>query len=155
MSPANNPDVVVVDASVLVSIASKEAATHLAAETAFDEYTKNCSEFFAPNVVVAEVIFALCQNFATGVLTEPQHSNAVKSFLDLMKNISLPTDDMTLVTRAVEIRETFGCSRSSDSIYIALAEDLAKTRTVELFTLDKGMINQAAKNPPTVNVNVL
>ena len=155
MSPTNNPDAVVVDASVMVSISSKEAATYLAAENAFDVYTKNGWEFFAPNVIVAEVIFALCQKLAAGVLTAAEHEKAVESFLDLMKNISMPNDETDLVKRAVEIRETYGCSRSSDSLYIALAEELAKTRTVELLTFDKGMKNQAAKNAPTVTVNVL
>lgn len=51
-----------VDASIMVSISCKEAATHRAAETALNAYTKNGFEFFAPNVIVAEVIFALCQN---------------------------------------------------------------------------------------------
>lgn len=57
-----------------------------------------------------------------------------------------------LVTRAVEIRKTYGCSRSSDSLYIALAESLAGNHSVEIFTLDAGMTNQAAKNAPSVVV---
>ncbi len=154
-SPTNNNDAVVIDASILVSISSKEAATYLTAENAFDFYAKNGREFFAPNVTVGEVMFALCHKLAAGVLTEAEHEKAVESFLNLMKNIATPDDETDLVKRAVEIRESYGCSRSSDSLYIALAEDLAKTRTAELLTSDKGMINQAAKNAPTVTVKVL
>lgn len=154
MSPVNNPVVVVVDASVIVSIASMEAATYLAAETTLEAYTENGSEFVAPNVIVAEVIFAMCQKLAAGILTDAEHAKAVESFLDLMRNISLLNDETSLVNRSIEIRESYGCSRSSDGLYIALAEELAKTRVVELFTLDKGMLNQAEKNAPTVTVKV-
>lgn len=154
-SPTNNSEAVVIDASILVSISSKEAATFLIAENAFDIYAKNGWEFFAPNVVVGEVIFALCHKLAAGVLTKAEHEKAVESLLNLMKNISTPDDETNLVKRAVEIRKSYGCSRSSDGLYIALAEDLANTRTAELLTFDRGMINQAAKNAPTVTVKVL
>lgn len=157
MSPANpaNNNAAVIDASVLVSIASKEAATYLRAERAFDSYSKNGWEFFAPNLVVGEVIFALCQKFAAGVLTEIEYEKAVETFLDLMKNIAAPNDETDLVKRAVEIRRNYGCSRSSDGFYIAFAEDLAKMRTVEILTFDKGMTNQILKNAPTVTVKIL
>ena len=100
-------------------------------------------------------MFALCHKLAAGVLTEAEHEKAVESFLNLMKNITTPDDETELVERAVEIRESYGCSRSSDGLYIALAEDLAKTRTVELLTFDRGMVNQSAKNAPTVTIKVL
>ena len=35
--------------------------------------------------------------------------------------------DATLIKRAFEIQQSFGCSRSADSIYIALAEHLQRT----------------------------
>ena len=92
---------------------------------------------------------------AAGILTEAEYKKAIESFLDYMTIISTPDDETNLVKRAIEIRETYGCSRSSDGLYIALAEDLAKTRTAELLTFDRGMINQAAKNAPTVTVKVL
>ena len=155
MTPTNNSDAVVIDASILVSMSSNEIGTHLAAEIAFNLYAQNGWEFFAPNVVVAEVLFALCQKFASGILTQSEYEQAIDDFLVLMKNISLEADEKTLVKRAIEIRETYGCSRSSDSLYIALAEDLAKSRTVEILTFDKGMINQAAKNAPSVTIKIL
>lgn len=155
MSRANNPNAAIIDASVLVSIAAKETAAHFTAENAFKTYSQNGWEFFAPNVIVSEVIFALCQKLAAGILTKAEHEKAIEYFLDYMTIIAMPNDETNLVKRAVEIRETYGCSRSSDSIYIALAEDLAQIRTVEILTFDKGMINQAAKNAPTVAVKVL
>ena len=151
----SNANAAVVDASILVSIASKETTTYLAAKNAFNSYAQNGWEFFAPNVIVAEVMFALCQKLAAGILTEAEYEQAIESFLDYMTIVETPDDDTVLVNRAAEIRKSYGCSRSSDSLYIALAEDLAKTQTVELFTLDKGMTNQAAKNAPTVTIKVL
>ena len=155
MNLTNNAEAVVVDASILVSMSSNEVGTHLLAEAAFNNYSQNGWEFFAPNVIVSEVLFALCQKLSSGILTQTEYEQAVDKFLLLMQNISTETDDQSFIKRAVEIRETYGCSRSSDSLYIALAEDLAKTRAVELLTFDKGMINQSAKNAPTVTVKVL
>ena len=155
MSTADNLRVAIVDASILVSIASKETPTHLPAEAAFKAYSQNGWKFFAPNVIVPEVMFALCQKLTGELLTKPEYEMAVKCFLDYMTIISTPDDETDLVKRAIEIREGYGCSRSSDGLYIALAESLAKTKSVELFTLDGGMINQAANNAPTVRVKVL
>jgi predicted nucleic acid-binding protein len=155
MNPTTNSDAAIVDARILVAMVSKEIGTYLIAEAAFDNYANNGWEFFAPNVVASEVLFALCQKFAAGILTLTEYEQAIDAFLVLMNNISTDNDDKSLVKRAVEIRENYGCSRSSDSLYIALAEDLAKTRKVELLTFDKGMVNQAAKNAPTVLVKIL
>ena len=155
MNPVNNPNAAVVDANILVSITAKEGRTHIIAENAFKAYSQNGWIFFAPNVIVAEVLFALCQKRSAGILTEAEYDGAIEAFVDYMTIISPPNDEADLVKRAVKIGETYGCSRSSDSLYIALAEDLAKTKTVELFTLDRGMINQAAKNAVAVTVNVL
>jgi predicted nucleic acid-binding protein len=106
-------------------------------------------------VIVSEVMYALCQKLTGELLTPSEYEQAIKFFLDYMTIISTPDDDSQLVKRAVEIRENYGCSRSADGLYLALAEDLAKTRRVELFTLDSGMTNQAAKNAPNVTVRVL
>lgn len=153
--PTSNSNAIVVDASLVVAIASKEAGTYLTAKNTFDSYARNGWEFFAPQTIVGEVLFALCQKFASGILTKIEYEQAIESFLDYMTFIEMPDDETSLVKRAVEIRGTYGCSRSSDSIYLALAEDLAKTRMVELLTFDRGMINQAAKNAPSVTVKVL
>ncbi len=154
MSPANNIEVVVIDASILVSICSKEKPSYRAARTALDAYTIGGAEFFAPSLVVGEVVFALCQKVRAGVLTAFEHANAVDLFLDIMKNISLREGNASLVKRAIEILGSYGCSRSSDSFYLALAEDLADNKTVELLTLDNGMMNQASKNALAITIKV-
>ena len=153
MTPTSNPNVLIIDASLMISVCSKEP-TAAAVESALENYALNGWEFFAPNIIVAEVLYILCQKLQNGLLTPKSYDEAIKNFQDQMKSIETP-NDAQFIKRAKEIRETYGCSRSSDSIYIALAENLAKTRTVELLTFDKGMINQAAKNAPTVTVKVL
>ena len=144
-STVDNLRAAIIDASVLVAITSKENPTHLPAEAAFKSYSQNGWEFFAPNVIISEVIFALCQKLTGELLTRPEYELAIRCFLDYMTIISTPDDETDLVKRAIEIRQGYGCSRSSDGLYLAMAEDLAKTHTVELFTLDRGMTNQAAK----------
>jgi predicted nucleic acid-binding protein len=57
--------------------------------------------------------------------------------------------------RAIEIRGTYGCSHSSDCLYIALAEELSQNRITEILTFDKGMKNQIANHAPTVTLNLL
>lgn len=153
MSPTNNPNALIIDANLLISVCSKEPTAAIV-QNELENYAKNDWEFFAPNIIVAEVLFILCQKLQNGLLTQKSYDESIENFQDQMKIIETP-NDAQFIKRAKEIRETYGCSRSSDSLYLALAEDLAKNRTVEVLTFDKGMINQAAKNAPTVTVRIL
>ena len=72
-----------------------------------------------------------------------------------MQFISTPGDESALMKRAVEIRGTYACSRSSDGLYIAYAEELSKSRITEILTFDKGMKNQISNYAPTVTLNLL
>lgn len=147
---------VVADANILIALCSKEDLTFQSAEKAFGEYIQNGWEFFAPNLIVAEVLYVLCQKLSQGILTDSEHDGAIEVFEDYMTGVLLPENgESTLIKRAVEIRESYGCSRASDSLYLALAEELTKTRNTELLTFDKGFVNQAAKNAPTVKVTLL
>ncbi len=146
---------VVIDANIIISISSKEAKTFRIAENAFNKYAADGCEFFAPSIIVAEGMFALCNKLKDGILTQNTHDKAVESFTDYMKIIETPSDESSLIKRAVEIRGTYGCSRSSDGIYIALAEELSQNRTTEPLTFGKGMQNQIVSHAPTVNLNLL
>lgn len=157
MTPTTNPPLaVVVDANVLIAICSKEQATYHTAQTAFDQYAKQGAEFFAPNIIVAEVLFVLCQKLDKAILTAAEHEKAVEFFQDYMTIIQPPPNGETaLIERAEEIRSGYGCSRASDGLYLALAGELAAIRPTEFLTFDAGFINQAAKNAPTVTINLL
>ena len=156
MNQSNLPNAVVPDANILIALCSKEQTTFQTVEKAFDKYVRDGWEFFAPNIVVAEVLYVLCGKLSQGILTVREHEKAVEFFTDLMTAVSpLENGESSLIKRAEEIRKNYGCSRASDSLYIALAEELTKTRTTEILTFDKGFVNQAAKNAPTVKVNLL
>lgn len=156
MTPISLLLAVVTDANILIAICSKEQATYQTAKDAFDEYARQGAEFFAPNVIVAEVLFVLCRKRDAGILTVVEHEKAVEFFQDYLTIISLsPDGESALITRAEEIRAGYGCSRTSDGFYIALAEALAKNRPTEFLTFDAGFTNQTAKNAPSVKVNLL
>jgi predicted nucleic acid-binding protein len=118
------------------------------------DYADNGWDFYAPNIIVAEVLYILCQKNQAGTLTNIAYKEAIENFQDQMKAVKTISDS-DLIKRAFDIQQSYGCSRSADSIYIALAEHLAKTHTVEIVTFDGGLVNQAAKNAPSVKVNVL
>jgi predicted nucleic acid-binding protein len=147
---------VIPDANVLIALCAKEKDKIATAKNAFNEYSNKGYEFFAPSVLIAEVIFVLCQKLSDGSLTQIEYEEAIDVFGDYLKGVELsPNGESSLMKRAVEIRQGYGCSCSSDGLYLALAEELAKTYDTEIVTFDKGFINQAAKNAPTVKVNLL
>lgn len=156
MNPTTKALAVVPDANVLIGICAKEKDKHKTAETAIEDYLNKGYEFFAPNVIVAEVIFVFCQKLAAGLLTEIEYDKAVESFKNYLSFFNLtPSGEASLVDRAVEIIRGYGCSRSSDCLYLAVAEQLSKNYDTELLTFDKGMVNQAGKNAPTVQIRLL
>jgi predicted nucleic acid-binding protein len=155
MTPMSNLDTLIVDANILISISSKEALTHKIAERELKTYVNNGWELVAPHIIVAEGMFALCQKLTAGVLTQLDYEKSVDDFNNYLSIIEMPLSDAVLMKRAVEIRKNYGCSRSSDGLYIALAEELSKTRNVKILTFDKGFINQIKNNAPTVKVNLL
>lgn len=156
MTPTTNPLAVVVDANILIAICSKEQATYQTAQTAFDQYARQGAEFFAPNIIIAEVLFVLCQKLDKAILTAAEHEKSVEFFQDYITIIQPPPNgEAALIKRAEEVRSGYGCSRASDGIYLALAEELTAIRPTEFLTFDVGVINQAAKNVPTVRINLL
>ena len=100
------------------------------------------------------MLYILCQKHQGGTLPDKAYKEAIENFQDQMKAVTT-ISDATLIKRTFEIQQSYGCSRSADSIYIALAEYLAKSHTVEIVTFDGGLVNHVAKNAPSVKVNVL
>ncbi len=155
MIPPNSPGAVVVDANILISICSKEPS-HAAAENALGDYASKSRTFHAPNAIVVEFLYVLCQKLQTGALTQDEYEKAIEAFKKQMAAILTPPGgDASLIDRAREIQGGYGCSRSADCLYIALAEELAKTGVAEFLTFDKGAVNQVAKHAPAVMVNLL
>lgn len=156
VSHLNLPGAVVVDANVAVAIAAKEARRDLKATTELNTYIAQGCELFAPGAITTETLYALCQKYQTGLLTAVEHDTAVSAFDVLMGIIQPPPyGEAALIRRAYKICDSYGCSRSADAVYIALAEKLTVMRATVLLTFDHGMLNQASKNSPTVIVKLL
>ena len=155
MTLPSNLGAVVVDANVFISLCAKEPSQTTAAHALADYATKGFS-FHVPNAVVTEVLYVLCVKHANGLLTAIAYEEAIQNFQDQMAAMTLPPQgDAHFIQRATEMQQGYGCSHSADCLYLALAEELATNTPTELLTFDKGFINQAAKNAPTVTVNLL
>ncbi|HMV46947.1 MAG TPA: type II toxin-antitoxin system VapC family toxin [Blastocatellia bacterium] len=155
MSQSSSFGAVVIDANILISICSNEPSSSTA-ETALAGYANQNWSFYAPNVIVAESLYALRQKLRQGVLTQTEYDLAVEALKRQMAAILPPPNgEAALLQRAKEIQAGYGCSHSADCLYIALAEELVKLQATELLTFDAGTINQAAKNAPSVVINLL
>jgi predicted nucleic acid-binding protein len=156
MTQSSKAGAVIIDANVLIGLCAKEPDKVTTAETALQDYAVKGWLFYAPHVIVSEVLFVFCNKLQNGSLTPTTYEEAIENFLDQMKAILPPPNgEVTLLIRAKEIRSGYGCSRSTDGLYIALTEELAQKGAAEFLTFDKDVVNQIAKNAPTVKVNLL
>ena len=108
-------------------------------------------------MILAEFLFALCRKLQDGIIDANSHKKALEDFNSsfLPAILPPPNGDASLLLRAEEVRSGYGCSRSTDGFYIALAEAFVANGTAELLTFDVGMVNQVAKNAPGVKVSLL
>ena len=145
-----------IDASVAVAIAAHEAGKNVAAVESIRSAANNGYSSYAPGVIVTEVLYALCQQEHRGILSAVEHEQAVTDFSALMQErIPPPDGDAALVSRSYSLCAGYGCSRSADSVYIALAELLTATRPTVLLTFDRELPKHAARNAPSVRVQLL
>jgi hypothetical protein len=90
------------------------------------------------------------------MLTVAEHSQSVQRFGAMMFTVLPPPNgDASLVARAEAIRGGYGCSRSADAIYIALAEELSIMMPTVILTFDQNMQNQVARHALSVTVHTL
>ena len=147
---------VVVDASVAVAIAAREAGSEQIANIEMAALTGQGCEFFAPGVLLSESLYVLCKKRENGILSQAAYNQAT---LDLDTFLSFiqpsPTGDFGLSTRASVIHGAYSCRRSADAIYIALADSMSALSPTVLLTFDKEMPKQAAATAPSVVVQVL
>ena len=154
--PARPAGQVVLDANVLIALCAQEQDKFSLADAAFTQYYLQGWQFYAPGVLLAETLYVLCGKLQSGALTPTTHALALKLLQNYLPDIALPpSGDFALAARAEALRQNYGCSRSSDGIYLALAEELAQQGPTELLTFDQGMVNQAAQHAPTVKIKLL
>ena len=146
---------IVIDSNILISICSKEPTYHKA-ETTLSDYASRGWPFYAPGAILTEVLFILCQKLQSGLLTQAEHQDTIEAFNDYMQKIlPSPKGDIAFIRRAEELRRGYGCSRSADCFYIALAEELALKGPTKLLTFDQALENQVKQNAPTVSAHLL
>jgi len=155
-APTSSQWAVVIDANVLIAICARQREKLSQAEAAVKEYASKRWLFYAPGVAVGEVLYVLCRKLLNGYLTPLKYEEAVQNFQDQMTAVlPPPCGDASFIARADEIRNGYGCSRSVDSLYIPLAEELGRSATVRLMTFDQDLEKQAVTNAPSVNVHLL
>lgn len=155
-TPPIEPRALVIDSNVLIAIYAREQNRLSQAKSALSDYANHGWAFYAPGVIVGEVLFVLCGKLQKGELSAADDEKAIADFADQMTAVlPPPAGEASLVLRAEQVRSGYGCSHSADGLYLALAEELARTTTTELLTFDQGLAKQAAKNAPTVKVNLL
>lgn len=155
MSQPNSAGAVVIDANILIAIITKETG-EAKAEAALADYTTKNWAFYAPGALLTEVLFVLCKKLQNGLIDATTYKKAVEDFNDYLSVILPPPNgDAALLSRAEEIRSGYSCLHSADGFYIALTEELARSGPAEFLTFDQRSMNVAAKNAPSVQVNLL
>jgi predicted nucleic acid-binding protein len=155
MPITNAPDLII-DANVLIALCAREVDKHAIADAELTRYAQAGSLFYAPGVIVAECLYILCKKLQDGTLSSSDHAVAVTDLCSYMGMIlPPPKGDRMLVARAEQIRSGYGCSRSADGLYLALAEELTTMGPAELMTFDTQLPNQARANAPSVVIHLL
>ena len=103
MSPMINNGIVILDANILIALCANESKQSKA-EIALEIYANDGWEFYAPNIIVAEVLYVLCQKHQSGTLTDKSYEQAVENFQDQMKAVKT-ISDATFIKRALKFKQ--------------------------------------------------
>jgi predicted nucleic acid-binding protein len=154
--PPSKPPSLIIDSNVLIALCAKELDKYAVADAHLTRLAQAGYQFYAPGVIIAECLYVLCKKLDDGSLSPSDHTSAVADLCTYMGMILPPPHgDRSLIARAEQIRSGYGCSRSADGLYLALAEELAAVSPSELLTFDTGLSNQARANAPSVAITLL
>ena len=155
-NPIGVPHPVTLDASFVIGLCAREPKKYTKAQVELSHRIANGCPLHAPHLMIMEATYVLCGKQQSGELTHAEHATAVVNLQLLSAGIIFPTGgDVVLLPRAEQMRQSYGCSRSADSFYIALAEQLAASGASELLTFDAGQQKQAAAVSPNITVILL
>jgi predicted nucleic acid-binding protein len=108
-TPISNTPGLVIDANVLIALASRAVDKYSIADAELTRYTQAGYVFYAPGVVVAECLCILCKKREDGSLSVADHFAAVADLCSYMGMIlPPPSGDRLLVARAEQIRSGYG-----------------------------------------------
>ncbi len=146
----------VFDASAMIALCAKEPNRYMLAQAEVTRLAGMGCLFYAPSIIAGELLYVLRRKLTDGPLTAAEHVLAVQSLQARMAVVlPPPSNEISLIRRANQICDSYGASRSNDSLYIALAEQLGQTYVTHLLTFDQDMSKQAARNAPAVSVHLL
>lgn len=152
----SGPYSVTLDASFVIGLCAQEPSKYSKAQAALRQRIVAGCTFHAPHLLVMEAAYVLCGKQQSAALTPAEYTAAVVNLQSVLARLRFPAGgDVTLFARAEQIRQGYGCSRSADGFYIALAERLAASGPSELLTFDVGQQSQAASVAPIVIVTLL
>ena len=155
-NPLTTSGALVIDANVVIAVCAKETQKYTKARAELQNYSRLGYLWYAPGVITSESLHALCRKEQEGFITPQEYAQSVSDFQVFMQSVFPPPNgEASLILRADQIRAGYGCSRSADALYIALAEELSQTYTTRLLTFDQGLPKQAAQHAPLVNVHLL
>lgn len=154
--PPSNVPCAVLDASAMIALCAREPNRYALAQAEVTRLAGIGCLFYAPNIIIGESLYVLRRKLTDAALTAAEHILAVQS-LQVRMAVVLPppSGESSLIRRANQICDNYGASRSNDSLYIALAEQLGQTYVTHLLTFDQDMSKQAARNAPAVSVHLL
>ena len=149
MATSTDPTVAVLDASVAVALSAPEPGRDAAAQRLLDEYEAAGRTVYAPGVIVNESLYVLCKKLGRGELDATNHALAVGRLERLLAGVEPPPNgDRGLVAPTARLASGLTCNKTNDSIYLALAEQLAnRGEEVEVVTFDAGLVRRADRLP--------
>ena len=155
-NPPSVPHPVTLDASFVVGLCAREPKKYAKAQIELSRRIADGCPLHAPHLMIMEATYVLCGKQQSNELTQAEHAAAVVNLQLLSAGIIFPAGgDAVLLTRTEQMRQSYGCSRSADCFYIALAEQLAASGSSELLTFDVGQHRQATAVSPGVTVTLL
>lgn len=144
------------DASFVIGICAREPRKLIQARTVLNQRIAAGYSLHSPHLMIMEAVFVLCKKQQASEFTPAEYAAAVINLQTFSASLTFPIgSDMTLLVRAEQMRQGYGCSHSADSFYIALAEQLAARGPSELLTFDVGQQKQAAAVSPIIAVTLL
>jgi predicted nucleic acid-binding protein len=155
-APPTAPHAATLDASFVIGLCAREPGKYAKAQAELGRRIAAGCSLHAPHLLIMEACHVLCKKQDAGETTPQEHAAALVSLQTLSSLIIFPLrGDAQLLARAEQMRGGYGCSRSADSFYLALAEQLAACGSSELLTFDAGQQRQAAAVAPGVTVTLL
>lgn len=96
-------------------------------------------------MIVGECLYVFCRKLALGELTPATYATAVTDLEDLIRGVRPPPGgEHSLVASAARLGGGLTCTKSNDSLYLALAEQLvARGEVVEVVTFDDDQARRA------------